>query len=120
MRSAADRSQLFDDEASAPRVSTEVVAVAVAALSRKGSRKRKKASEKAVPVTTAAPVVMGDDEDIFAGAGHYVKTEGSLAERAELSRRAAAAADDDAGDAAQAAQYLPRKSLQASSTETGL
>ena len=69
VRSAADRSQLFDDEASAPRVSSEVVACAVAALSRKGSRKRKKASEKAVPVTTAAPVVMGDDEDIFAGAG---------------------------------------------------
>ena len=112
VRSAADRSQLFDDEASAPRVSTEVVACAVAALSRKGSRKRKKASEKAVPVTTAAPVVMGDDEDIFAGAGHYVKTEGSLAERAELSRRAAAAADEDAGDAAQAAQYLPPPSTK--------
>ncbi|CAH0378594.1 unnamed protein product [Pelagomonas calceolata] len=109
VRSAADRSQLFDDEASAPRVSAEVVACAVAALSRKGSRKRKKASEKAVPVTTAAPVVMGDDEDIFAGAGHYVKTEGSLAERAAASRRAAAEADEDAGDAAQAAQYLPQK-----------
>jgi len=112
VRSAADRSQLFDDEASAPRVASEVVACAVAALSRKGSRKRKKASEKAAPVTTAAPVVMGDDEDIFAGAGHYVKTEGSLAERAELSRRAAAAADEDAGDAAQAAQYLPPPSTK--------
>ena len=109
VRSAADRSQLFDDEASAPRVASEVVAVAVAALSRKGSRKRKKASEKAVPVVAAAPVVQGDDEDIFAGAGHYAKTEGSLAERAELSRRAAAEADEDAGDAAQAAQYLPQK-----------
>ncbi len=112
VRSAADRSQLFDDEASAPRVSADVVACAVAALSRKGSRKRKKASEKAAPVTTAAPVVMGDDEDIFAGAGHYVKTEGSLAERAELSRRAAAEADEDAGDAAQAAQYLPPPSTK--------
>ena len=112
VRSAADRSQLFDDEASAPRVSAEVVACAVAALSRKGSRKRKKAAEKAVPVTTAAPVVMGDDEDIFAGAGHYVKTEGSLAERAAASRRAAAAADEDAGDAAQAAQYLPPPSTK--------
>ena len=64
-------------------MSTEVVACAVAALSRKGSRKRKKASEKAVPVTTAAPVVMGDDEDMLVREpGHYVKTEGSLAERA--------------------------------------
>jgi len=108
VRSATDRSQLFDDEASAPRVASEVVACAVAALSRKGSRKRKKASEKA-PVVSAAPVVAGDDEDIFAGAGHYVKTEGSLAERAAASRRAAAAADEDAGDAAQAAQYLPVK-----------
>ena len=108
VRSAADRSQLFDDAASAPRVSTEVVACAVAALSRKGSRKRKKAAEKA-PAVAAAPIVMGDDEDIFAGAGHYVKTEGSLAERAAASRRAAAAADEDAGDAAQAAQYLPQK-----------
>ena len=111
VRSAADRSQLFDDEASAPRVSAEVVACAVAALSRKGSRKRKKASEKA-PAVPAAPLVMGDDEDIFAGAGHYVKTEGSLAERAELSRRAAAEADEDAGDAAQAAQYLPPPSTK--------
>ena len=109
VRSAADRSQLFDDEASAPRVASEVVAVAVSALSRKGSRKRKKASEKAVPVVAAAPIVVGGDEDIFAGAGHYVKTEGSLAERAAASRRAAAAADEDAGDAAQAAQYLPQK-----------
>jgi hypothetical protein len=112
VRSAADRSQLFDDEASAPRVASEVVAVAVSALSRKGSRKRKKAAEKAVPVTTAAPVVQGDDEDIFAGAGHYVKTDGSLAERAAASRRAAAAADEDAGDAAQAAQYLPPPSTK--------
>ena len=110
VRSAADRSQLFDDEASAPRVASEVVAVAVSALSRKGSRKRKKASEKAVPVV-AAPIV-GGDEDIFAGAGHYVKTEGSLAERAAASRRAAAAADEDAGDAAQAAQYLPPPSTK--------
>ena len=109
VRSATDRSQLFDDEASAPRVASEVVACAVAALSRKGSRKRKKASEKAVPVVAAAPIVAGDDEDIFAGAGHYAKTEGSLAERAEASRRAAAEADEDAGDAAQAAQYLPQK-----------
>ena len=109
VRSATDRSQLFDDEASAPRVATEIVACAVSALSRKGSRKRKKASEKAVPVVAAAPIVGGDDEDIFAGAGHYVKTEGSLAERAAASRRAAAEADEDAGDAAQAAQYLPQK-----------
>ena len=112
VRSAADRSQLFDDEASAPRVSAEVMAVAVAALSRKGSRKRKKASEKA-PVVAAAPIVGGDDEDIFAGAGHYAKTDGpSLAERAAASRRAAAEADEDAGDAAQAAQYLPPPSTK--------
>ena len=109
VRSAADRSQLFDDAAPAPRVSADVVACAVAALSRKGSRKRKKASGKA-PAVAAAPVAMGDDEDIFAGAGHYVKTDGpSLAERAAASRRAAAAADEDAGDAAAAAQYLPQK-----------
>jgi len=109
VRSAADRSQLFDDETPAPRVDAAVVHAAVTALGRKGSKMRKKAAAAPVVATTAVPLPPGDDEDIFAGAGRYVETDGpSLAERAAASRRAAAAADDeDGGDAAAAAQYLP-------------
>lgn len=111
VRSAADRSQLFDDETPAPRVDAAVVHAAVAALGRRGLKKRKKAAAAPVVAAAAAPLPPGDDEDIFAGAGHDVETDGpSLAERAAASRLAAAQADDeDGGDAAAAAQYLPSK-----------